>query len=135
MTVNPEILLKAIGQRANCTSCNAPIYWLMMHQDKITEGKSRFHPANPDGTSHFSTCPQAAEHRKEAPKAEAKRQKEIFSGTKPCRQCGRGIDWTKTDAGKWRAVNKETGTLHFCKAPPAAINQETGRVVGDELPF
>lgn len=34
-----------------CRSCGAPIVW--------GELGARPHPFNPDGASHFSTCPQA----------------------------------------------------------------------------
>lgn len=39
-----------------CRSCNARIYWITP--------KNMPMPANPDGTSHFATCPQAAQHRR-----------------------------------------------------------------------
>jgi hypothetical protein len=43
---------------ALCRGCKATIYWI-----KTSKGKNM--PVNPDGTSHFATCPQAATfHRK-----------------------------------------------------------------------
>lgn len=39
-----------------CRSCKAPIYWV------LTVSGRRM-PVNPDGVSHFSTCPNANEHR------------------------------------------------------------------------
>jgi len=41
---------------AECRSCHAPIYW-----DRGKDGKP--HPYNPDGLSHFITCPDAEEWR------------------------------------------------------------------------
>lgn len=41
-----------------CRSCGAPIAWAKYGVD----GKSA--PFNPDGTSHFSNCPQAEDWRK-----------------------------------------------------------------------
>lgn len=43
-----------------CRSCNDPIAWIV-----TASGKKM--PCNPDGTSHFSTCPDAAAHRKPRP--------------------------------------------------------------------
>lgn len=43
-----------------CRTCKAPIHWI-----ETPRGKRM--PVNPDGTSHFSTCAQAAEHRKPKP--------------------------------------------------------------------
>lgn len=43
--------------RKECRSCRAPIYWF-----EHPRTRSRM-PLNPDGTSHFSTCPNAASHR------------------------------------------------------------------------
>lgn len=40
-----------------CASCKATIYWI------VTDAKRRM-PVNPDGTSHFATCPNASKHRK-----------------------------------------------------------------------
>jgi hypothetical protein len=41
-----------------CRSCGAPIAWAKYSVD----GKAA--PFNPDGTSHFATCPQADQWRK-----------------------------------------------------------------------
>ena len=46
-----------------CRSCAAPIHWIVTPHGKRM-------PANPDGTSHFSTCPNAAEHRRPKPAAQ-----------------------------------------------------------------
>ena len=58
------------GQR--CRSCKAPIVWYSPpHAADHSTGESpRRHPAphpcNPDGTSHFATCPSATDHRSPA---------------------------------------------------------------------
>jgi hypothetical protein len=41
----------------SCRSCGASIYWIL-----TASGKRM--PVDPDGTSHFATCPNAAHHRK-----------------------------------------------------------------------
>jgi len=41
-----------------CRSCSAPINWTITKDDKRA-------PLDPDGTSHFATCPSAATHRKD----------------------------------------------------------------------
>jgi hypothetical protein len=46
------------GNVAECRSCHAPIIWAMHN---ITGKRS---PLNPDGTSHFSNCPDAARFRR-----------------------------------------------------------------------
>lgn len=43
-------------QRA-CRSCSAPIYWIVTPAGKKC-------PVNPDGVSHFATCPNASSHSK-----------------------------------------------------------------------
>jgi len=43
----------------NCRGCGAIIYWI------VTRNGKRM-PVNPDGTSHFSTCPEAGKFRKKA---------------------------------------------------------------------
>lgn len=40
----------------SCASCGAPMFWL-----KTKTGRSM--PVNPDGTSHFASCPQATQWR------------------------------------------------------------------------
>lgn len=46
------------GTRASsCRSCDAAIFWI-----KTAAGKSM--PVDRDGTSHFATCPHAAQHRR-----------------------------------------------------------------------
>jgi len=42
---------------ATCSSCGAPILWV------VTQAGKRM-PLDPDGTTHFATCPNADEHRK-----------------------------------------------------------------------
>jgi hypothetical protein len=42
---------------ALCAGCKATIYWIV-----TLKGKKM--PVNPDGTSHFATCPQAATFRR-----------------------------------------------------------------------
>lgn len=49
--------LKTLGDQ--CRSCGAEISWFLTKAGKTA-------PLNPDGTSHFSTCPQAASWRKRA---------------------------------------------------------------------
>jgi hypothetical protein len=39
-----------------CRGCRAEIVWLRQRNN-------RMHPYNPDGTSHFATCPKADEFR------------------------------------------------------------------------
>lgn len=41
----------------DCRSCRAPIHWI------VTAAGKRM-PVNPDGTSHFADCPNAATHRR-----------------------------------------------------------------------
>lgn len=43
---------------ARCRSCQAPIAWA------THEHTGRKAPFNPDGTSHFASCPQAGTWRK-----------------------------------------------------------------------
>lgn len=40
-----------------CTSCRARIFFVLTD-------KMRWTPVDADGTSHFATCPNAAQHRK-----------------------------------------------------------------------
>lgn len=42
---------------SKCRSCGAPIEWV------LTESGKRM-PVDPDGTSHFVTCPEASKWRK-----------------------------------------------------------------------
>lgn len=44
------------SNQGKCRSCGAAIQW--------GELKGRPHPYNPDGTSHFSDCPQAKDWRR-----------------------------------------------------------------------
>lgn len=43
--------------RGHCRSCHRPVYWLTTPRDKHL-------PYNPDGTSHWGTCPNADQHRR-----------------------------------------------------------------------
>jgi hypothetical protein len=59
MTADPKPARKrklyeipAGARPSRCRSCEAEIFW-------IETGKARL-PVNPDGASHFETCPQAA---------------------------------------------------------------------------
>ena len=47
---------------ARCRGCGARIYWI------ITSAAQNRMPVDPDGTSHFATCPVADQFRK--PKAQ-----------------------------------------------------------------
>ena len=42
-----------------CRSCDAKVFWI-----KTARGKNM--PVDPDGHSHFATCPNAEQHRKGA---------------------------------------------------------------------
>lgn len=42
-----------------CRSCGAPIVWWVTPSGKLS-------PHDPDGTSHFATCPHADHHRQKA---------------------------------------------------------------------
>ena len=42
---------------SKCSSCAAPIMWCLTR-------KGNRAPLNPDGISHFATCPNAADHRR-----------------------------------------------------------------------
>jgi hypothetical protein len=44
-----------------CSSCQADVLWCRYDVTK------RRAPFNPDGVSHFATCPQAAQHRRSRP--------------------------------------------------------------------
>jgi len=51
-------LLQLVGAAGQCAGCGAAIYWLR----HVKTNKCA--PYNPDGTSHFSNCPQAARFRR-----------------------------------------------------------------------
>jgi hypothetical protein len=57
----PKHMLKSPPQ--NCRSCGTPIYWLKGENGNI--------PVQKDGYNHFTTCPQADQHRKARPAATA----------------------------------------------------------------
>jgi hypothetical protein len=52
-----QTLVTNVGEEGNCRSCGAPIWWI-----KHRNGRTGIY--NIDGTSHFSTCPDAQNHRK-----------------------------------------------------------------------
>src|SRR5438094_7831760 len=52
------------GDKGTCRSCGAPIVWV------ISPKSGKKMPVNPDGRSHFSTCPQAQEWRRPKPVAD-----------------------------------------------------------------
>lgn len=54
----PEVPEEGAGDLAECRSCHAQILW----REHPTTGKN--HPYNPDGSSHFGTCPDAHKWRK-----------------------------------------------------------------------
>jgi hypothetical protein len=47
-------------QPSKCRGCGAEVYWI------ITAAGKRM-PADPDGQSHFATCPEASRFRKDRP--------------------------------------------------------------------
>ena len=51
------ILLKNVGDPGYCKDCNAPIFWVRHNSSKVGI-------YNHDGSSHFSTCPNAKRFRK-----------------------------------------------------------------------
>ena len=65
MTVRPPLPTLPDGWRwperkspvGRCRSCRAPVLWALTPAGK-------WNPLDADGTSHFATCPQAAEHRR-----------------------------------------------------------------------
>jgi hypothetical protein len=48
---DPGVSEEGLGNPDNCRSCQALIYW----REHPSTGKP--HPFNPDGTSHFGSCP------------------------------------------------------------------------------
>ncbi len=56
-TNHATALLKVIAPPSGCSSCMETIYWIVTKNGKRA-------PYNPDGTSHFATCPNADAHRK-----------------------------------------------------------------------
>ena len=49
--------IPANAQPKACSSCKAKIYWV------LTEKRSSL-PVDPDGKSHFLSCPNASQHSK-----------------------------------------------------------------------
>ena len=47
---------EAVSNAVVCRSCGAPVTWAMQKSGKLM-------PLDPDGTSHFATCPHAAKWR------------------------------------------------------------------------
>lgn len=56
----------------SCLSCGSRIFWI------LTKTRKKM-PCDPDGTSHFATCPNAAKHRG-VPRAEM--QGDLFGAKK-----------------------------------------------------
>jgi hypothetical protein len=140
--MNVEILLKAIGQGGTCQSCSAPIYWLAKHPAK----GHGFHPANPDGTSHFSSCPNAKDHRAQKAAADSGEAPLLQRGQKPCKTCGRSLWWREPAPGAKWVPREQDGSPHRCEDTRAALERQTmdkqGRTEAyraamekDELPF
>lgn len=50
-------LFDALGDRGNCSSCGAQIWWI-----RTKNGSSM--PVSGSGVSHFSDCPNASIHRR-----------------------------------------------------------------------
>lgn len=48
--------IPASAHPTKCRGCKALIYWIKPKEKAI--------PVNPDGVSHFATCPNAAEFRR-----------------------------------------------------------------------
>ena len=59
MTTRKEMkfVLPAGSIMKRCNGCEEMIHWIKMPSGKMM-------PVNHDGTSHFATCPKAAEFRK-----------------------------------------------------------------------
>jgi len=49
--------VRVVPGRTECAGCGGPIVW------RLTKLR-RYQPMNPDGTSHFSTCPKAEAFRR-----------------------------------------------------------------------
>ena len=49
-------LLKQVGEPGLCRGCHATIYWVEHCNGNVA-------PYNPDGSSHFATCPDANKFR------------------------------------------------------------------------
>lgn len=56
----PTFAIPPATPEAACRACRATIFW-------IVTGLGKRMPVNPDGTSHFATCPNAADFRKPKP--------------------------------------------------------------------
>lgn len=63
MARTAQALLREFGVTGHCSTCKAPIVWV---QYAGAKGKRGNHPFDPTGTSHFATCPDAAQHRRAA---------------------------------------------------------------------
>jgi hypothetical protein len=53
-------LVTHVGNPGKCSGCGASIYWMKHAQT----GKAA--PYDPEGSSHFATCPQAARFKRSA---------------------------------------------------------------------
>ncbi len=49
-------LMPLVGEPGKCRSCDASVFWIRHRGGKLGI-------YNPDGTSHFSSCPQADKYR------------------------------------------------------------------------
>ena len=45
------------AEQKTCSSCKAPIFWILTERRAVC-------PVDPDGASHFTTCPNATAHSK-----------------------------------------------------------------------
>lgn len=57
MEVGPGGRVRLVPGLVRCAGCGEPIVW------RRTE-RGRWEPVNPDGVSHFVTCPEAAAFRR-----------------------------------------------------------------------
>ena len=58
---NVQLLLNTLGERANCSGCEAPIWWIVNPKT----GKKL--PITGAALNHFADCPQAARFRRPKP--------------------------------------------------------------------
>lgn len=60
LQANIDRLFAAIGERARCAGCNAPIVWVL-HKT------GRKAPYDHDGVNHFITCPKREDFKRGKP--------------------------------------------------------------------
>lgn len=66
------IMIPAGTKEAECRYCMDTIYWVKMPSDRLM-------PVNPDGTSHWGSCPMASQVKKDqAEAADEGRQYDLF---------------------------------------------------------